>query len=163
MDVESLKAAYRNIEDLAAICDEMASRQNKQSETKMKSFLSLLNRKRDTPIKQLKLIAAFRELERLGCGQYIEGRHGYPSRFAWNVEHGSLAICATAQGQPVPHDQGLPAAEEDGEEATSNFLEHYFNLRVDYQLELTLPVDLTIAEADRLAAFIKSLPLDDFQ
>ncbi len=65
--------------------------------------------------------------------------------------------------EPVPHDQGLPAAEEDGEEATSNFLEHYFNLRVDYQLELTLPVDLTIAEADRLAAFIKSLPLDDFQ
>jgi len=53
----------------------MAARQRNQSETKLKRILALL--KNDNgEVKKSELIAAFRKLEDLGCGQYIEGRHG---------------------------------------------------------------------------------------
>ena len=38
---------------------------------------------------------------------------------------------------------------------------HSFNLRAGKAVTFTLPVDLTQREADRLAAFIQTLPLDD--
>ena len=36
---------------------------------------------------------------------------------------------------------------------------HIFNLRVDLPVEFSLPNDLTYKEAERLAAFIKTLPI----
>jgi len=38
---------------------------------------------------------------------------------------------------------------------------HEFRLRHDLEIKLTLPVDLTQAEADRIALFVKSLPIQD--
>ncbi|MEZ6056206.1 MAG: hypothetical protein R3C01_05835 [Planctomycetaceae bacterium] len=165
MDVTKLQTAYRDNEEVAAICDEMSGRQNNQAETKLKSFLSLLNRDRETPIKRWKIIAAFRLLEEVGCGRYVEGRHGHPSRFAWNPEYKSLAIARAALGEAlVTVDQTEELVEgELSVEGDDSLLEHYFNLRADYQLELSLPIDLTISEAERLAAFIRSLPLEDYQ
>lgn len=39
-------------------------------------------------------------------------------------------------------------------------LKHTYNLRPDCQIDFVLPADLTAREADRLAGFIKSLPLE---
>ncbi len=49
------------------------------------------------------------------------------------------------------------------EEADFESLEHALNLRSDFCVELVLPVDLSNSEAERLAAFVKTLPLDDYQ
>ena len=40
-------------------------------------------------------------------------------------------------------------------------IRHSFNLRLGNVVTFTLPADLTKREADRLAAFIQTLPLDD--
>ena len=159
MDTTKLHEAYANNVELAAICDVMAARQNNQTETKLHSMLTIVNRDPANAIRKWKLIAAFRELEVLGCGQYVEGRHGHPSRFVWNAEYGSSMICRAAQGQPI---HGNPETVSDDTDKASDLLDHYFNLRVDYLLELTLPVDLTASEAERLACFIRSLPLSEF-
>lgn len=39
--------------------------------------------------------------------------------------------------------------------------EHTFRLRHDLEIKLQLPTDLTPAEADRIAAFVKTLPIPD--
>ncbi len=172
MDINKLRQSYSVNAELAAICDELGNRTNNQKVTKLKPFLALLNRDRAEAIKQWKLIAAFRELETCGCGEYVEGRHGHPSRFVWNAEYGSLSICKAVFGEALQtspemteeHDgstQDIAAGDASTDDQTR--LDHYFNLRADYQLEITLPVDLSVAEAERLAAFIKSLPLDEYQ
>jgi hypothetical protein len=172
LDINKLRQSYAVNAELVAICDELGTRTNNQRVTKLKPFLALLNRDRAEAIKQWKLIAAFRELEICGCGAYVEGRHGHPSRFVWDAEYGSLSICKAVFGEPLQpssetteeNDESTELnTEDDANTDDESCLDHYFNLRADYQLEITLPVDLTVAEAERLAAFFKSLPLDDYQ
>ena len=62
--------------------------------------------------------------------------------------------------QPVAIEPEAAVEDDDQEES---ILDHYFNLRADYQLELQLPIDLSKEEAERLATFVRSLPLEDFQ
>lgn len=40
------------------------------------------------------------------------------------------------------------------------WLDHVFPLRPDFVCTITLPRDLTTAEAERLAAMLRTLPLD---
>ncbi len=106
------------------------------------------------------MIAAFRKLEECEAGRYVEGRHGWPSRFVWGV--GSLSACLAIQGESSEVEAlDVESDEESAEEC--DVLEHTFNLRTEYQVEITLPLGLTENEAERLAGFIRSLPMDDFQ
>jgi len=41
--------------------------------------------------------------------------------------------------------------------------DHTFNLRADLPVQFSLPIDLTAGEAERLATFIKALPLEDYE
>jgi len=167
MGLEALRLSYQTIPELAAICDELGNRQNNRQMTNIKSFLSKLNQNSIEPILQGKLIAAFRELERLDCGEYVEGRRGYKSRFVWNSDFGSLSICRAAFGEMLSTPQDEDSQDDDtgynGDNEHMTDLDHQFHLRDTYQVEISLPVNLTVAEAKRLAMFIKSLPLDDFQ
>ncbi len=164
MSIDKLRTAYQVNELVALICDELANRSNNQRETKLLRMLGIVNADREHSVRHGLLIAAFRELEDCECGEYIEGRRGKKSRFKWNPKYGSLNTCKAAQGEAVEEAPANEAADEGVEDdADSEVLDHYFNLRADYQLELTLPVDLSEPEAERLATFIRSLPLEDFQ
>lgn len=164
MNVDKLRTVYQTNELVASICDELGNRTNNQRETKLLRMLSIVNQEREYPVRQGMLIAAFRELADCECGEYIEGRRGKKSRFRWNPKYGSLNICKAAQGEAVeeaPEEEEQAVESED--EVDAQVLDHFFNLRVDYQLEFSLPADLSESEADRLATFIRSLPLEDFQ
>ena len=112
-----------------------------------------------TKIGKSDLIGAFRELERLDCGRYIEGRHGHDSRFDWETTK-SLVASKAARGTETNAE-----TETDEIEETYDYdvLDHSFYLREDFLLTITLPVDLAESEAKRLANFIKTLPLEDFE
>lgn len=162
MDIDALRNAYSSDSALAAICDELASRQRKQKKTKLRRILHLLAQATDDPPKKHQVILAFRTLEDLGAGKYVEGRHGHASRFEWDVN--TLEACRAAQGEEADEEEMQAVAPDDVENDTEeNILDHYFNLRADYQLELQLPVDLSQEEAERLATFVRSLPLEDYQ
>ena len=57
---------------------------------------------------------AYRELEQAGCGTCVEGRHGWPSRFVWDVK--SLHVSAAAKGtqplEPSPAEDAVTEADE---------------------------------------------------
>jgi len=47
------------------------------------------------------IIALFRQLEKAGCGQFVEGRRGWPSRFVWSVGLTGVGRAAAGDAQPI--------------------------------------------------------------
>jgi hypothetical protein len=62
-------------------------------------------------------------------------------------------VAKAAAGEPAIIEQ-IP------EESKVGSLQHSFHLRADTEVTLDLPADLSQSEADRLAAFVKTLPLE---
>lgn len=108
-------------------------------------------------LKRSEVIGAFRELEQAGCGTYVEGRHGWPSRFVWDVK--SLHVSAAAKGtqplEPSPAEDAVTEADE------AELIEHSFALRPELTISIELPADFSKTEAGRLAAFVQSLPFGE--
>jgi hypothetical protein len=153
VDTTKLKQCYVKDRVVKLVCDEMASRDRNQNETKMERMLLLLSRSCDEEVRKSELIGAFRLLEDAGCGQYVEGRRGWPSRFVWSVR--SLDVADAARGQ-----RSLEPTTDGGAEEEADMIEHTFALRPDLTVSFELPDDLTKAEAARLAAFLGALPFE---
>jgi hypothetical protein len=157
MDIAELKSAYEGNQVVQAICDHMANRDKNQTETKLHRMLThLVNDGFD--FKRGEVIGAFRALESVGCGKYVEGRHGWPSRFVWVTK--SLHVSAVAKGQ---EELVSDTSANDNSDISEDieFIEHSFVLRPDLPVSFELPVDLTETEASRIAAFIKTLPFGE--
>lgn len=158
MNPEALRSAYNTNDIVRQICDEMAERERNQAETKLARMLARLQKNGST-VRKHEAIAAFRLLEDSDCGQYVEGRHGWPSRFVWSV--GSISACQIAKGMETAV-ESLPEANEDEEfDAEVDTITHLLQLRSDFAVELQLPTDLTQREAERIASFVAALPIDE--
>jgi len=154
MDEQKLQDIYRSNKVAARFFDHMASRQRNQGETKIHRIMQHLNNN-EHEVSRAEIVDLFKKLEEIGCGRFVPGRWGYPSRFVWEV--GSKDISLAAMGESV----GVPEDLNDNE-YQEEFLTHTFNLRMDLPVEFKLPVDLTVNEAERLAAFVKTLPLEEY-
>ena len=64
-----------------------------------------------------------------------------------------------AAGGPQEIEQ-IPEEEEEAELGT-DMLSHTFHLRADTRITFELPTDLSKQEAERLAAFIRILPIEN--
>lgn len=96
------------------------------------------------------LVRAMKALELAGCGRFQTGRRGHASRFAprgSNLVAVARRTLAAAAGAPRP----APEVE---------LVRHAFRLRPGVTLELGLPADLSRAEAQRLATFVRALPVE---
>jgi hypothetical protein len=109
------------------------------------------------------VIYAMKELAQLGFGQFVVGRHKKPSRMIWKVRLGDLG--RHAQGETVEFDEPeiTPKLSHESETAKhgAQDIVHFYQLRPERKLSLSLPSDLTPREAKRLADFILSLPFED--
>jgi hypothetical protein len=155
MELDKLKLHYRQNKGVQAICDHLSAREKNQTETKLRRILWRLESE-GLDFRKTEIIAAFRALEEAGCGRYVEGRHGWPSRFVWAVP--SLDVSSAARGHQAlepdaSSDENLQRSKDDDE-----LIEHTFVLRPDIVVSLELPSDLRTGEAVRLAAFIQALP-----
>jgi hypothetical protein len=104
------------------------------------------------------LISALRAFAQAGCGRFFNGRHGQPSRFIWAAPLGAIgAAVIGATSSSVPSKNSPARIEVSPSE--SSMISHPFRLRPKLVVSMTLPSDLTGAEADRLAKFIQALPL----
>jgi len=140
------------------ILDHAARRHRNQTETKVDRILSIFW-SQGHDISRGQVIDAFRQLEDAGLGQFAAGRHGWPSRFVWSV--GMVSAGRAAAGEPQEIEQ-IP--EEQVEQHLGvDMLSHTFYLRADTPVTFELPVDLTKQEAERIAAFIKTLPIESEQ
>lgn len=145
-----------------SVLDEFASRQRNQQKTKLDQLLlRLSNAGKAAP--RAEVIHVLRKLDEYGCGNFITGRKGHPTRFEWQYDLVSVGRAAAGDTQSIEVIQPVGDAEGNDGEVTptpEDAIEHKYQLRPDWQVEIMLPADLTAHEAARLSEFIKTLPFD---
>lgn len=165
LDKKALKALYSSDPAVKIILDEFGSRQRNQQVTKLDQLLLRLSNA-GKGVARPEAINVLRKLEEAGCGKFLTGRKGHPTRFEWQYDLVSVAKVATGEGQVVEEIQRAPQTdngeEPEVEEAPlpEGAIEHTYQLRADWQVTMALPSDLTAREAARLSEFIKTLPFD---
>lgn len=157
MQVERLQSVYMENDAVRAVCDNLAGRTYNQNETTLRRMLHHLEREGWDDIDKSDVIGAFRQLEDAGCGRYVEGRHGWPSRFVWEVK--SSMVANAAKG--VTPSDAVEVQSSDPEDYENEMIEHTYVLRPDLTITLELPENLTCSEANRLSSFVGSLSFDD--
>lgn len=160
MNETQLKELYEGSEVAQAFLDHMAVRQRNQSETKVDRILVILSDE-GFDFARGDIVRLFQRLQDAGCGQFVIGRRGWPSRFVWNV--GSLAASRLASGEVQEVEDVTTDEEDDGGDEQEEFTSHSFNLRPDLVVTMDLPADLSTKEAERLSLFVRSLPMEEFE
>ena len=157
MDTDALRRTYATNHAAKAVCDHLASRDRNQNETKLHRILLHLEQE-GAEFRKAEVIAAFRALETADCGRYVEGRHGWKSRFVWSVNSKHLAAVAAGADAAEAVEEEVEDQEGDG---ASELLEHTYWLRPDLSIAIELPADLTQRESNRLSQFIDSLSFEE--
>lgn len=157
-----LRTLYAESEAARAFFDLLVQRKNDGRCTVVDRILSQFPA-HGRPVSRRDLIQVMQRMEELGVGRCIVGRRSQPSRFEWSSSMTGVARAAT--GAASSDDLGMaprPAspAEEEPVDDDEDVLLHRLHLRPDFCLSIELPVDLTQQEAERLAAFIRTLPIN---
>jgi hypothetical protein len=106
------------------------------------------------------VVRMLRELEGQRAGRLIVGRRKQKTRFVWSDRFDVLAtikkalLLSNVQTASPPPSESAPATSL----TDSSLLRHRFVLRPSIEVELLLPSDLTVREAERLSDFLKTLP-----
>lgn len=154
-DVDQLRQLYQSDAAARAFLDHCAQRRRNQTETTVDRALANLNREGGA-FARADIVRVLKGLADIGCGDFVTGRRGWPSRFVWST--GMIDVGRVAAGEDQQIEQIEQETDEQG--ATQNFLTHAFYLRRDVSVEIELPTDLRADEAERLARFISALPFD---
>lgn len=156
-DLEKLQALYVKNQAAQAFLDHCAERSRNRKETTVDRMQQVL--KAQIPdISRGAVIEIFKALEGTKCGQFLQGRRGRKSRFAWH--HDMIEVGRVAAGEDESFDN-IDGSDEDAEfDDAATFITHTFHLRPGVAVEVDLPDDLTSSEAERLSKFITSLPFD---
>jgi Mrr N-terminal domain len=155
LDIERLKALYLSDHIAQRFLEHAASRRRNQSESSVDRVLQIL-RADGHELTRQQIICVFKALEDCGCGQFVPGRRGWPSRFVWSTD--MIGVGRAAAGEQEQVDQFLEDTES--VECQHGWLTHGFHLRPDMTLEFELPSDLTSLEAERIAKFVRALPFN---
>jgi len=155
-NVDELRQLYQSEPAARAFLDHCAQRQRNQTETTVDRALANLNQN-GAAFVRADLVRVLKALADLGCGEFITGRRGWPSRFVWGTE--MIVVGRVAAGEDQ-HIQQIEQETDDEGAAPLGCLTHVFYLRPDVPVEIELPTDLRPDEAERLARFITALPFD---
>ena len=163
MELDLLKKSYQDNEALKAICDLMSMKSKNQNETGLHRIAFYL-KKDGFEFERADLIAALRMLEKVECGKYVEGRHGWKSRFVWSVK--SKLVAGTANGTVTTDDllsDDFPDVLDwpDFESTDSGMIFHSYVLRPDLTILIELPADISRNETQRLSQFVDSLSFEE--
>jgi len=135
-----------------AILNDFAERFRKRHVTTLDQVLN-----RVAGVSRSEAIRVFRSLEKIGCGEFIEGRKGHPSRFVWTDD--LTAVGRAARGE-VPSVSPLEEEEEeDGNDKKTFFeREHPLELRDNYIARVRVPCRLNRARGRAAGNVHPSLP-----
>lgn len=161
MTVKKLRAAnasgWRANQDFFEWANSMKSTPRETTYEELQSVLKM-NRN------EIRSYAA--DIERAQIGKRIFGRRKFKSRIRWIYTLQSVAAAARGLSDTLElvSDSNFPATPETNEPSSGagrpDEADHVFQLRRDRRVTFRLPKDLTLKEAERLAAFVKTLPLD---
>ncbi len=161
--VSELRSLYKSDENAKIMLDSFAARKKAVSESYADRIAFLLK------ISYHEAIRIFKVLDSIGCGHFKNGRKGYKSRIEWS--HSLISIGQVANGQSGNVEAIDPTNLELEEEVDASGLtegilideghiQHPFQLRPDLTVTLSLPADLTMKEAQRLSAFLQTIPFE---
>ncbi|MCW1413353.1 hypothetical protein OLZ32_34635 [Rhizobium sp. 1AS11] len=159
--VSGLRGIYKRDNNARAMLDSFAARKKAVSVSYADRIAFLVK------LSYSEVIRIFKELEGIGCGEFKNGRKGYKTRMEWS--HSLISLGEVAKGEAVSVEAINPDdldAEDDADvpgevsEQAEGFIQHPFQLRPDQSVTLSLPADLTMKEAQRLAAFIQTIPFE---
>lgn len=113
-------------------------------------------------------VAFLKSLADIGCGTFVTGRRGRPTRIEW-ADCGAIPIAKTflfgsSHGPQEVSDREIPEVTPEAlnpPETSSKadaFHRHTFLLRPGLSVRIELPLDLSKEEANRLAEFIRAIP-----
>jgi threonine synthase len=108
------------------------------------------------------VVELFKRMEFRGLGNFLVGRRGGASRFAWSVRLTDVgrAYAGDIDAVESASTEDLEEMADESNELFYDEMEHEYALRPDFKVEIKLPADLTKREAERLAAFILTLPFE---
>ena len=146
---------------------------NRGATVTIDTLLHVLAVEEKTLVRRRRLTSVLRVLANAGWGNLVIGRGGHPTRFVWPTALVSFRgdvtpspkpanpdVQATSPFRPATTtDPALRPAQDNG--SGLGMCSHTFRLREKLFISLTLPGDLLVREADRLARFIQALPLKD--
>ena len=160
VDVKVLKQFYTTSLQAKAIFDDFAMRKYNAVSTKVDGLETRL-RRAGHEFPRRDVVSVLKRLADAGCGTFVTGRRGQPSRLKWSVQLTSVAKAAKGEGSAVAKlDPTEVAVTEEEDDVPAGLLRHPFRLRPELTLNLELPDNLTTKEAMRLADFVKTLPFD---
>jgi hypothetical protein len=141
----------------------VSKRQRNSATTELDSFLTWdgIPKDRSEAMARRDAIEFFRILANAGIGDFRIGRRGKPTRFTWNAQMMEVAKVALQSAPQVSNETVFSpdAAEFSIPDPDGMLAVHTYRLRKDLEVQLSLPIDLSTAEAKRLAAFIETLPI----
>jgi len=132
--VRKLQALYKSDPIARRLFDWIAARQRDASETTIARFAAKLR------ITRAEAVTLARQLEEAGCGEFIVGRRGSESRFAWAYSRISLGQAAAGESAELEEITNPMAIGEEEDES------------VGPAINGAVLRKLTIAEAKRLLA-----------
>lgn len=158
---KNIKKLYADDENATAILDYFAKGKKSMSV----SYVHRVAYKTDVATSEA--VRVLKELADIGCGRFVVGRHGKKSRLVWFYSLISVGQVARGEAEDfeeleseIDDDEILNLEElEDGDD-TGDLTSHSFQLRPDLIVRFSLPTDITSREADRIAAFVKTLPFE---
>ncbi|MBK8230679.1 MAG: hypothetical protein IPK72_08890 [Candidatus Eisenbacteria bacterium] len=156
VDVAKLRKIYKESAEARAVFDHFASRARNWSTTTVGRIQANVEAA-GAVVSRGNVIDVFKALEDAGCGKFKIGRKGWESRFEWSAQ--MVSVGQAAAGEPVKVEE-VTKEEAEGEEGELA-LRHSFRLRPDFSIAIELPRNLTAAEAERLAQFVRSLPFGE--
>ncbi len=129
----------------------------------------------DESVARYDIVAALKELEKAGEGEFSVGQAGKKARFVWARSSKGAAVAAPVRSEKAVErlrksatkvsvrPAVVKAAASAGESSplrTRQALEHHFHLRSDFVAVVRLPADVTRAEVERFSRFLQALPFD---
>lgn len=99
-NIDLLRQLYAQNPVAKVFFEHAARRERDQSETKVDRIQILLQAE-GYSFPRREIIALFRKLQEYGCGQFVEGRKGWPSRFVWSAGLTSVGRAASGATQPI--------------------------------------------------------------
>lgn len=102
------------------------------------------------------VIEFFKRLEKIRVSHWTVGRHSNPSRMYWRCQSKSFGTAVLAElerreddTEPTP-DDAVPG----------DLVEHSFKLRPESTLQFRLPRNFSMKDAERIGAWLKTLPFE---
>lgn len=117
------------------------------------------------------VIELFKAMQDAGLGEFIVGRRQMPSRFKWLSrmtdvgraaigEADEIGVLEAADLEDLGEDEDEDSLGIDLDEDFLDCYDHTFMLRAGYEpITISLPKDLTAQEAERIATFVRALPM----